>query len=86
MRQPLYDRQAKKQTVGLTINADLHAKAKAHGINASRVAEEALARELERIEREAVREAVRKEIDCYNRFVEEHGSFAALVRDHYGAV
>jgi antitoxin CcdA len=86
MRQALYDVRAKKQTVSLTINSDLHAKAKARGINASRVAEEALSRELERIEREAVREEIHREVEAYNDFVEEHGSFAALVRGHYGAV
>lgn len=43
MRQRLYDPKAKKQTVSLTINADLVAKLKSAGVNASQVAEDALA-------------------------------------------
>ena len=86
MRGALYDLRAKKQTVNLTINSDLHAKLRRKGVNTSRIAEEALARELERLEREAIREEVRKELDAYGEFVAEHGSFADLVRRHHGAV
>ena len=46
MRKPVFDPSAKKRTVSLTLNADLYAKAKAEGINASQVAEEALAQAL----------------------------------------
>ena len=41
-----YDLKAAKQTVSLTVNSDLYAKAKSFGINASQVAEEALQYEL----------------------------------------
>ena len=42
MKPPRYDVKAPKQTVSLTLNSDLYAKAKKLGINASQVAEEAL--------------------------------------------
>jgi post-segregation antitoxin (ccd killing protein) len=42
----------------------------------SRIAEEALAVELQRREREAIRE----EIQAYGAFVDKYGSFADLVR------
>ena len=86
MRNTLYDTRAKKQTVSLTINSDLHAKLRERGVNTSRIAEEALAAELERLEREAIREELRQEIQAYGKFVEEHGSFADLVRQHRGSI
>jgi post-segregation antitoxin (ccd killing protein) len=46
MRNPTYDRGARKRTVSLTLNADLYAKPKGAGINLSKVAEEALAQAL----------------------------------------
>ena len=46
MAQPLFDPSAKKRTVSLTLNSDLYAKAKERGINASQVAEAALAEAL----------------------------------------
>src|SRR5690606_11847938 len=48
-RDSTYDHSARKRTVSLTLNGDLYAKAKELGINASRVAEEALAAELTRV-------------------------------------
>ena len=44
MRKPLFEPKAVKQTVSITLNSDLYAKAKAFDINASRVAEEAIAK------------------------------------------
>jgi hypothetical protein len=46
MRQLPFDPAAKKRTVSVTLNSDLYAKARAQGINASRVAETALAEAL----------------------------------------
>jgi post-segregation antitoxin (ccd killing protein) len=43
MRKSLYDAGARKRTVSVTLNSDLHAKAKDAGISLSRVAEEAIA-------------------------------------------
>ena len=42
MRTPLYDVNARRKTVSVTLNADLVSKASALGINISRTAEAAL--------------------------------------------
>ncbi|HYD30037.1 MAG TPA: type II toxin-antitoxin system CcdA family antitoxin [Azospirillaceae bacterium] len=79
----LYDEKARKRTVSLTLNADLYAKARESGINASQVAEEALAQELARRRQEMLRAEIRRDLEAYNQYVEEHGSFAEMVREHY---
>lgn len=86
MREALYDPNAAKATVDVRINADLHARAAAKGLDASSIAERALAQELERIAQEELRAQLRAEVDAYDAFVEEHGSFADLVRAHHGSV
>ncbi len=75
---------APKQTVSLTINSDLFARAKSLGINASRIAEEALAQELERQRRAQIEAEVRSDVAAVNAYEEQHGSFAEHVRRHYG--
>jgi post-segregation antitoxin (ccd killing protein) len=74
---------APKQTVSLTINSELIARIKSQGINASRVTEEALARELERQRREAVAADVAIDLAAANTYVAQHGSFADFARSHY---
>jgi len=86
MREPPYDLRAKKQTVSLTLNADLYAKVKAAGLNASQVAEDALSQALARALAEKIKAEIRQDLDAYNRYVEEHGSPAELARGHYGAL
>ena len=83
MRTPLYDTQARKRTVSVTLNADLHAKAKDAGINLSAVAEKALADALAQRRAEQVRADIGRDLGALNAFVEAHGSFAAMVREHY---
>jgi len=70
--------------VSLTINSDLFAKAKAVGINASRVAEEALARELDRHRRADIEADVKAGLAAIEEFERKHGSFAEHMRAHYG--
>lgn len=82
MRQPLYDPTAKKRTVSLTLNGDLYAKAKARGINASQVAEAALADALAAREAEEIRVDIEKDLAAYNAYVDKHGSPAEMLRDH----
>ena len=82
MRQPLFDPTAKKKTVSLTLNGDLYAKAKAHGINASRVAEAALAQALAAREADEIRADVEKDLAAYNAYVDKHGSPAEMLRDY----
>ena len=82
MRNPLFEPKAPKQTVSITLNSDLYAKAKSMGINASKVAEEALAQEYSVGLREALRAEIRDELAALEKFEAQHGSFPELVRAH----
>jgi post-segregation antitoxin (ccd killing protein) len=59
LRVPLYDNNAKRKTVSVTLNANLVARSAAHGINISRVAETALITAFEAAEKVKIREAAR---------------------------
>ena len=83
MRSAAYDPKAAKQTVSLTINSDLYAQAKRCGINASQIAEDALAHEVARRKAERLREEVRKDLEALDAYEAKHGSFAEMVREHY---
>jgi post-segregation antitoxin (ccd killing protein) len=83
MRDPLFDAKAVKQTVSITLNSDLYAKAKGVGINASAVAEEALAGEYARRRAEVLLAELRQDLAVAESYAEKHGSFAQLVREHY---
>ena len=83
MKNPLFEPKAPKQTVSITLNSDLYAKAKSMGINASKVAEEALAQEYSARLREALRAEIRDELAALGRYEAEHGSFPDLARTHY---
>lgn len=72
-----------KQTVSLTITSTLMARAKALRINASKIAELALAQEVARIEAEQTKSEVTQDLAACNAYAEQHGSFAEMVRDHY---
>jgi post-segregation antitoxin (ccd killing protein) len=86
MRNSLYNVGARKRTVSLTLNADLYAKAKGAKINLSKVAEEALAQALAQRLAEQVRADIRQDLCALNTFVEAHGSFPEMVREHYATV
>lgn len=64
------------------MNGDLYAKAKAHGINASRVAEAALAQALAAREADEIRADIEKDLAAYNAYVDKHGSPAEMLRDY----
>lgn len=83
MSDPLFDPKAAKQTVSITLNSDLYAKAKSLGINASKVAERALAAEYSERRREALRAEVQKDLAAAETYAKQHGSFADLVREQY---
>jgi post-segregation antitoxin (ccd killing protein) len=85
MRSSLYDADARRRTVSLTLNADLCAKAKAAGINLSRVAEEALAHALALRVAEQTRAEIQRDLAAHDAFIEQHGSFARMIREHYAA-
>ncbi len=82
MRKPVFDQNAKKRTVSLTLNSDLYAKAKAEGINASQVAEEALVQALKARLVEKVRAEIEKDMAAYNAYIDKHGSPAEMLRDY----
>jgi post-segregation antitoxin (ccd killing protein) len=83
VRDPLFEPKAPKQTVSITLNSDLYAKAKSLGINASKVAEEALADEYSARRSEALRAEIREELAALERYEAQHGSYPELVRAHY---
>lgn len=80
---PQYDVKATKQTVSLTINSDLYAQAKKLGINASQIAEDALAAEVARRKAEVLRAEIAQDLDAISTYEEKHGSFAEMARQHY---
>ena len=82
MRRPPFDPAAKKRTVSLTLNADLYAKAKAEGINASQVAEAALAEALAKRVNEKLRTEIERDLAAYNAYIEKHGSPAEMLREY----
>lgn len=83
MRTPLFEPKAPKQTVSITLNSDLYAKAKNVGINASKVAEEALAHAYSAARSEALRVEIRDELGALEKYEAENGSFSELVRAQY---
>lgn len=83
MRNPLFEPKAAKQTVSVTLNSDLYAKAKSMGINTSKVAEEALATKYAELCSEALIAELREGLAAVDRYAEQHGSFSELVRRHY---
>jgi post-segregation antitoxin (ccd killing protein) len=86
MSNPAYDTGAGKRKASLTLNADLYAKAKAVGINLSKVAEEAVAQALAERLAEQARADIHQDLRALNAFVEANGSFAEMVCKHYATV
>lgn len=70
------------RTVSLTVNGDLYAKAKAQGINASQVAEAALAEALALRANKKIQAEVEQDLAAYNAYVEKHGAPAEMLRDY----
>jgi post-segregation antitoxin (ccd killing protein) len=83
MRDPLFNPKAPKQTVSITLNSDLYAKAKSAGINTSKVAEEALASTYAELHAQAIRAELERGLSAVENYADQHGSFADLVREHY---
>lgn len=82
MRQPPFNLAAKKRTVSLTLNADLYAKAKAEGINASQVAEEALVQALKARLSEKLLAEINQDLAACNAYIDKHGSPAEMLREY----
>jgi post-segregation antitoxin (ccd killing protein) len=83
MRDPLFEPKAVKQTVSITLNSDLYAKAKSIGINTSKVAEEALAARYAELRSEELIAELRRGLAAVDSYADQHGSFSELVREHY---
>jgi antitoxin CcdA len=83
MPSTLFDAAARKRTVSLTINSDLYAKTRAAGINASRVAEKALAAALRAKEAELLRDEIRRDQEALAQYVAEHGDPAAELNEMF---
>jgi post-segregation antitoxin (ccd killing protein) len=83
MRDPVFDAKAAKQTVSITLNSDLYAKAKSMGINTSKVAEEALASKYAELAAEELAADLKRGLVATESYADQHGSFAELVRQHY---
>jgi post-segregation antitoxin (ccd killing protein) len=79
----LFEPKAAKQTVSITLNSDLYAKAKSIGINTSKVAEEALATKYAELCSDALIADLRRGLAAVDSYADRHGSFAELVRKHY---
>lgn len=79
MRPRIYDDTAARIPVTVNVNGDLHAKARAAGLDVDAIAQRALDAAL----REHVREEIKQELEAYSQFVAEHGTLADALREHY---
>jgi post-segregation antitoxin (ccd killing protein) len=84
MREPPYESKAPKQTVSVTVNSDLYAKAKRLGINVSQVAEQAVADAYSKKRAEALAAEIEADLAAAADYAEQHGGFGDFVRAHYG--
>ncbi len=73
MRTPLYDVNARRKTVSITLNSDLVAKAAALGINISRTAEAAIIQAFEAAEKAKIREEIREAARLTDEYVAIYG-------------
>jgi post-segregation antitoxin (ccd killing protein) len=73
MRTPLYDVNARRKTVSVTLNSDLVAKASALGINISRTAEVAVIKAFEEAEKAKIREEIREAARFTDELVAKFG-------------
>jgi antitoxin CcdA len=73
----------RKRTVSLTIDPRLYAEARSLGVNASRIAEEALTGEVARRRAEALAAEIRLDLEAANAYVDKNGSFADLAREQF---
>jgi post-segregation antitoxin (ccd killing protein) len=85
MQTPLFDSGARKQTVSLTVNGDLYARVRALGINASRVAETALAQALREKQAELLRAEIRQDMIALANYIAANGDPAAELQEMFGA-
>ena len=73
MRTPLYDPNARRKTISVTINSDLAVKATALGINLSRTAETAIAAAFTQLERERAKAELEEAVRITDEYVAKYG-------------
>ena len=76
----LYDPQAAKRAVNVTLNGDLVARARAEGLNLSALAEQAVAAELARIAREKFEVEIAQSCRAHEDYLAEYGSLGNAIR------
>ena len=79
----LYDFEAAKEAVDITLNSDLYSRARALGVDLSQVVEMALAREVARLSVKKLEAEIREDIEALDAYEAEHGSFVAMACEHY---
>jgi antitoxin CcdA len=83
MATPQFDTRTRKRTVSLTVNSDLYARSRALGINASRVAEAALAAAVRAMEADLLRAEIGRDMVALADYVAAHGDPAAELREMF---
>jgi antitoxin CcdA len=80
MRMRLYDHEASKRPVNVTLNSDLVARARAEGLNLSALAEGAVAAALGRIARTSCEAGIAQACRAHEQYLAEYGSLGDAVR------
>jgi antitoxin CcdA len=80
MRMTLFNPQAAKRPVNLSLNTDLITRARAEGLNLSSLAEEAIAAALTRIAREKFNADVAAACRVHEQYLAEYGSLGDAIR------
>jgi post-segregation antitoxin (ccd killing protein) len=76
--------EARRKKVTLRIDAELAEKAKAAGIDTSRIVEAALTRALLELDREKLREAIAQDSRALEAYVDKHGDPVAELGEMFG--
>jgi antitoxin CcdA len=80
MRMQIYNADAPKRAVNVTINSDLVERARAEGLNLSALAEAAVTAALERIARARFDAEVAQACQVHDQYLAEYGSLGDAVR------
>jgi antitoxin CcdA len=76
--------EVRRKQASLKIDAELVEKARAAGIDASRIAEAALSRALVEVDREQLRAEIAQDFRALEAYVEKHGDPVAELREMFG--
>ena len=76
--------EVRRKRASLKINAELLEKARAAGIDASRIAEAALNRALVEVDREQLRAEIAQDLRAMEDYIDKHGSPVAELREMFG--